>query len=80
MAVELLPPGELPGAKLAFYRSHGVAEVLEVDVATGAARLLIRPESTAEPAEPWAEASASQVIPGLSIVDGAVEVDGERYR
>ncbi len=79
MAVELLSPGEAPESKLAFYRSHGVAELLEVDVATGAARLLLRPDSTAEPAAPWAEATASQVIPGLVIVDGAIEADGERY-
>jgi hypothetical protein len=80
MAVELLSPGEVPGAKLAFYRAHGVEEVLEVDVATLRARLLLRPDSTTEPAAPWAEASASQAIPGLVIVDGAIEVDGERYR
>ncbi len=80
MAVELLSPGEAPGAKLAFYRAHGVEEVLEVDVATLRARLLLRPDSTADPTAPWAEASASQVIPGLVIVDGTVEIDGERYR
>ena len=79
MAVELLSPGEAPGATLAFYRTHGVEEVLEVDVATLRARLLLRPDSTTDPA-PWPEASASQVIPGLLIVDGAVEVDGEPYR
>jgi len=80
MAVELLSPGEAPGVKLAFYRAHGVEEVLEVDVATLRARLLLQPDSTADPAAPWAEASASQLVPGLSIADGAVEIDGERYR
>jgi len=79
MTVELLSHGEVPGAKLAFYRAHGVEEMLEVDVATGAARLLLRPDSTTDPAAPWPEASASQVIPGLVIVDGAIEIDGERY-
>ena len=77
MAVELLSPGEVPGTKLAFYRAHGVEEVLEVDVATLGARLLLRPDSTTDPTAPWPEASASQVIPGLLIVDGAIEVDGE---
>jgi len=80
MAVELRSPGEVLGAKLAFYRANGVEEVLEVNVATLRARLLLRPDSTAEPAAPWAEASASQVIPGLLIVDGTVEIDGEPYR
>ena len=80
MAVELLSPGEVPGAKLAFYRAHEVEEALEVDVATLQARLLLRPDTTAEPAAPWAEAAASQVVPGLVIVDGTVEIDGERYR
>jgi len=79
MAVELLSPGEAPGATLAFYRTHGVEEVLEVDVATLQARLLLRPDTTAEPAAP-SEASASQVLPGLVILDGTVEIDGERYR
>jgi len=54
--------------------------VLEVDDATLQARLLLRPDSTADPAAPWPEASASQVIPGLLIVDGTVEIDGEPYR
>ena len=79
MAVELLSPGEVPGTKLAFYRAHGIAEVLEVDVTTLGARLLLRPDSPTEVAAPWPEATASQAIPGLSIVDGTIEIAGERY-
>lgn len=79
LVVELLSPAEVPGAKLGFYLSHGIEEVLDVDVVTGHARLLIRPDTTSDPADPWAEAPASQVIPALLIVDSAVEVSGERY-
>ena len=79
LVVELLSPTEVAGAKLDFYQSHGVEEVLEIDVATGRARLLARPDSTTEPADTWAEVGASHVIPGLVIVDGTVEVNGERY-
>jgi len=53
--------------------------VLEINVATGRARLLARPDSTTDPADTWAEAGASHVIPGLVIVDGTVEVNGEHY-
>ncbi len=79
LVVELLSPGEVAGAKLGFYQGHGIEEVLEVDVATVRARLLVRPDGTTDPAEPWTEASASRVILGLLIADGAVEVNGERY-
>ena len=79
LLVELLSPAEVPGAKLSFYRSHGVHEVLEVDVVTGRARLLVRPADAADLAEQWSEVPASRAVPGLEVVAGAVVVDGQRY-
>jgi len=78
LVVELLSPGEVAGAKLDFYGSHGVEEVLEVDVATGQARLLFRPDE-AGAAEPWSERSESRTLPGLQVVAGVIEIDGERF-
>ena len=78
LVVELLSPGEVAGAKLDFYGSQSVEEVLEVDVATGHARLLFRPNE-AGAAEPWSERSESRTVPGLQVVAGVVEVDGERF-
>jgi len=76
LVVELLSPGEVPRAKLDFY--GGVEEVLEVDVATGQARLLFRPDE-AGAAEPWSERSESRTLPGLQVVAGVVEVGGESF-
>ncbi len=79
LVVELLSPPRSPGPSSTSTSPNGVKEVLEINVATGRARLLARPDSTTDPADTWAEAGASHVIPGLVIVDGTVEVNGEHY-
>src|SRR3954453_8946225 len=45
LVVEVLSPGERSGAKLAFYRDHGVREYLEIDLTGGTAVLLLRVRS-----------------------------------
>ncbi len=56
LVVEVLSPGERPGQKLDFYAAHGVVEYLEVDLAGGDVRLLVRRDDA------WVPADRSDVI------------------
>jgi Uma2 family endonuclease len=69
LVVEVLSPGEPAGLKLDFYAQWHVDEYLEIDEASGAARLLRR-----EGAE-WVEAERSKVLDFG--VDGGVLVHGD---
>lgn len=56
LVVEVLSPGEQPGQKLDFYAAHDVVEYLEVDLAGGDVRLLVRRDDA------WVPADRSDVI------------------
>jgi Uma2 family endonuclease len=69
LVVEVLSPGEVPGAKLDFYRHWGVEEYLEIDQERRTATLLVSTERPHPLPPKWEHAGASPAL-GFDVVDG----------